>query len=173
MNEKIERPKKRRHIAMQIQRDVALAQLEALMRKVGLIADDAEISWALDHDPALELRAFNPVTGETLPAHDDPRALVWRTTVDHAVKTTGRRGESRLSKRGGDISEIAKLRRLEAHHEDFRRRMLAKDEPDLCDEVGEGVVARPGQKFKRKWASRPFPKREKPERVDRRRHALD
>lgn len=155
-----ERPQKRRSISLKTQRDVALSQLADLMKQIGMVQQEDEVQWDLDHDPALGLRQYDAQTGETSPRHDDPKFLVWRPKDQHKQKTTGRRGESKLSKRGGDISEIAKLERLEQETAEFRRRMLARDDP--AHEVGEGVVAPFGpKKTKKAWPKRPFAKRRK------------
>lgn len=45
---------------------------------------------ALDHNPALILRAFNEKTGLYTPDANDPDHLVYRTYVDHHLKTNVR-----------------------------------------------------------------------------------
>lgn len=152
-----EKPKSKAHGQ---RRSISLKnQLEAALRQLGFEPNEVQ----LDHDPALALRRVDLETGECIPAHDDPRFLVWRPKAEHLQKTTGKRGESKLSKRGGDISEAAKVKRLAEHAEDFRRRMLAPNS-DLIEEVGEGIVPPKGTKVKKAWPKRSFPKKPKPQR---------
>lgn len=90
----------------------ALNQLEAAMRKLGMIPVECTVpEWQFDHDPALGLRAVNESTGAHQPHQHDVRFLVWRPRVEHTVKTTGRRGASDLSLRDGDQAKIAKVKR--------------------------------------------------------------
>ena len=109
-----------------------MVKLHAALYQLGLEPHEVE----LDHDPALALRPIDPVTGDTVPPANDPRYLVWRTKAEHAVKTTGRRGESRLGDQAdGDIQRAAKVNR---------------------------ILVRSGAKpSKRKIPSRPFPQRKK------------
>jgi hypothetical protein len=100
---------------------------------------DGLIEW--DHCPALGLRFANPVTGELEPAPNDPRFIRPLRKREHRQKTLG--SALPLS---GDISLIAKQKRIEKEVAAFRARMLAKT---------------PGVKRPRrsKLASRPFAKR--------------
>ena len=41
----------------------------------------------LDHDPPLRVRAFNPRTGKYKPGANDHRYLVYRTELEHRLKT--------------------------------------------------------------------------------------
>lgn len=126
-----------------------LAQLHAALRQLGFEPHEVE----LDHDPALGIRPIDPETGLTIPHPNDPRFLVWRPKAEHAVKTTGRSGESRLSDQAnGDTSKAAKVKRISADQEQFRARLLAKS---------EGREPPQTSRFKRKIPSRPFPKKEK------------
>lgn len=70
----------------------------------------------LDHDPALILRYFNPVTGNYTPAANDPNHLIYRTERDHLEKTTGRKSDAErtVTTKGSDIYLKAKFRRLES-----------------------------------------------------------
>jgi hypothetical protein len=104
-----------------------------------------------DHVPALGLRGWDPEAGDTVPAANDPGAMQAKHADCHAAKTTGRRGESKLSRVGGDTSEIAKLRRLERKSAEFRQSLLSKD-------VGEPKPATP-PKRKTVWPKRKFPSR--------------
>ncbi len=114
-----------------------------------------------DHVPALQARSWDPVAEDTIPAANDPEHITAAHKDCHETKTTGRQGESKLSRRGGDIAEINKTRRLEkarlereAEIKAYRERLLATgDEPiELPD---------PKKKRKREWPKRPFPKRQK------------
>lgn len=74
---------------------------------------------ALDHDPALILRPYNPrikdVASRYTPHAHDPDALVYREKADHQQKTTGRKpGALRtVTTKGSDIGLKAKFARLE------------------------------------------------------------
>lgn len=95
-------PARRKHIGLKDQLHAALYQL-------GLEPHECQ----LDHDPALGLRVYDEATGDTIPPASDPRYLVWRPKAEHKLKTTGRKGESKLSVTGnGDVSRIAKIKRL-------------------------------------------------------------
>jgi hypothetical protein len=74
---------------------------------------------ALDHDPALILRPYNPrikdVAARYTPHAHDPSALIYRAKDDHQHKTTGRRpGAARtITTKGSDIGIKTKFARLE------------------------------------------------------------
>jgi hypothetical protein len=85
-------------------------KLAAYLREMGF-QSDAEIQW--DHDPPLELRPDNEDGTDYDPPQLDPRHIFPMLAIDHKAKTTGRRGESKLSISGnGDKSRIDKVRRL-------------------------------------------------------------
>ena len=63
----------RRAVPMRLQRDKALELCADLMRKLGMVAVDAEVAFELDHDPALVLRPVDPATGHHIPHQHDPR----------------------------------------------------------------------------------------------------
>jgi hypothetical protein len=104
-----------------------------------------------DHNPALQRRLWDLTAEDTFPPANDPEHIEAKHKDCHKAKTTGRKGESKLSISNGDAQEIAKLRRLERRRaEDFSRALLAPSE-------------RPPEntkKQKRPWPSRPFPKRQ-------------
>lgn len=106
-----------------------------------------------DHRPPIQMRSWSDELQDTLPAANDVEYIEALHKDCHKVLTTGRQGESKLSKRGGDISDVAKLRRLTRKEEDFRKRLLTKGDPD--------PVSDEDLPKKRKWPSRPFPKRKK------------
>ena len=73
----------------------------------------------LDHRPPLALRAQRAKRDGSIvymPDENDPRYMQFVTVEEHHLLTTGMRGTSKLSKRGGDMSEIAKLKRLESRN---------------------------------------------------------
>ena len=113
-----------------------------------------------DHRPPLQMRCWDPVTGDTLPPANDVAFIEAAHKDCHATVTTGRRGTSKLSKRGGDISEVAKTKRLTAEEAEFRKRLLS-NASELNDEVGEGMVPPKGTKLKKAWPKREFAKRPK------------
>lgn len=118
-------------------------KLIATLRRFGLKIEDVQY----DHNPALALRPINPHTGDTIPPANDPDFIDMLLIAEHKEKTFGRGGEKRITTADGDVGKIAKMDRVTAAQEDFRRRMLAKDQ-------GEEPPKR-----KSKWASRPFPSR--------------
>lgn len=69
----------------------------------------------IDHDPALILRQFSPVSGKYTPDANNPDYLIWREKAAHQEKTTGRRpGASRtITTKGSDIGLKTKFARLE------------------------------------------------------------
>lgn len=68
----------------------------------------------------------------------------------HSVKTNGPGGTKRATSYGGDKHANAKVDRLTEQQEEFRARLMRRDE-------GE-------PRARSKWPSRPIPKRSKPER---------
>ncbi len=135
----------RRAVPMKLQRDKALELCADLMRKLGMVAVDAEVAFELDHDPALVLRPVDPATGHHIPHQHDPRGLVWMTKEAHDRKTNGRGGERRVTTLGSDKHLAAKLDRLSDDEREFRARCLARD-------PGEPRQAkRPQQRLKRRF----------------------
>jgi hypothetical protein len=90
--------------------------LQALRWAMGL-PQDAKL--ALDHDPALILRPYNPrikdVARRYIPHAHDPDALLYREKANHQQKTTGRRpgAERTITVKGSDVGLMAKFARLE------------------------------------------------------------
>ena len=103
-----------------------------------------------DHVPAVQLRCWDPEAKDTIPPSNDEEHIFAKHVDCHAEKTFG----SKASKRGADVTEIARTKRIAKETEEFRRRMLQK----LIDP--EEPEERP-KKTKRQWPSRPFPKRDK------------
>jgi hypothetical protein len=100
-----------------------------------------------DHIPALQLRIWCDETKDTIPPANDESSIFAKHSDCHAVKTFG----TKTTKRGADVTEIARTKRIAKETEEFRRRMLAKGDPDAPSEE----VRKP----KKKWPSRPFPKK--------------
>ncbi|MDB5594168.1 MAG: uncharacterized protein JWM36_1129 [Hyphomicrobiales bacterium] len=95
-----------------------------------------------DHVPALQLRLWCEEVKDTVPAANDPAAIEAKHADCHAAKTFG----GKATKRGGDITEIARTRRLTEQQQEFRRRILSKGEEDAP------VSTKP----KSRWPTRPF-----------------
>jgi hypothetical protein len=102
-----------------------------------------------DHIPAVQLRCWDPEAKDTIPPSNDEEHIFAKHVDCHAAKTFG----SKASKRGADVTEIARTKRIAKETEEFRRRMLSRLIDDPASEQ-----ERPK---KRKWPSRPFPKRDK------------
>lgn len=117
-------------------------KLLATLRRFGLRPEDVQY----DHNPALELRPINELTGDTIPPANDPAYIDMLLIEEHKVKTFGRGGERRITTADGDIGKIAKVKRVSAKQEEFRRALLTK-------QTGEPAPR------KSKWPSRPFGKR--------------
>ena len=126
-------------------------KLIVALRAMGLEIEQVE--W--DHQPALALRDWNAATMDTIPPANDPIYIQMLRIAEHRCKTFGRGGEKRTTTHGSDLHAIAKVRRLSAKEEEFRRRILTKDTPTAflaADHTDRGKRAT-------RWPSRPFPKR--------------
>lgn len=99
-----------------------------------------------DHVPAIQLRGWDDEARDTSPRSNDPDAIEAKHTDCHKAKTTGRKGESKLNAVNGDTTLIAKQRRLEKQEEEFRRRLLTKNDVDEP----------PEQTRKYRWPKRPI-----------------
>lgn len=132
----------RRAVPMKLQRDKALELCADLMRKLGLVAVDAEVAFELDHDPALVLRPVDPATGQHIPHQHDPRGLVWMTKEAHDRKTNGRGGERRVTTAGSDKHLAAKLSRLA----EKQARIIASRARDPEDDMPAEVVSQKPQR---------------------------
>lgn len=143
------KPEKRRPVPMKVQRDVALNLCRDLMRKLGMVEVDAKVEFDLDHDPALELRSFDPETGRHIPPQHEPACLIWRTREAHRVKTTGRAGTSKAAMVNGDAQRIAKnrLRQKKRTEREAKAAALAAQEPP---------AGRLKPKPKSRWPRRPM-----------------
>jgi hypothetical protein len=139
----------RKAIPTRVKLDVVIRQsglCKTCGSKLGTL-DETEF----DHVPALQLRLWDTEAEDTLPKANDPEHIEAKHRDCHAQKTSGRKGESKLSAVGGDTRTIAKVRRLAKAHDEFRRRVLsAEREPE-----------QEPPKRKYRWPKRPFPKRPK------------
>lgn len=118
-------------------------RLDAALLALGLDPSNVEF----DHCPSLGIRPYDPVTGLYSPDANDSRYIMPRAKADHARKTNG--DHVPLS---GDLSLIAKAKRLDEKHQAFRDRITAKT-------TGRRDGDREAKKRKRKWPKRSFPKR--------------
>lgn len=100
-----------------------------------------------DHVPALQLRCWDPDLLDSIPAANDPEYIQAKHKDCHKAKTTGRKGESKLNAIHGDTAQIAKLRRVTQSEIEFRRRLLAKGEPEPEEDKPQR---------KSRWPKRPF-----------------
>jgi hypothetical protein len=80
-----------------------------------------------DHDPALALRPWDDEKQDFIPPQHDPDYIVIRTEPAHDKKTNGNDATSH----GSDKHAIAKVDRVGEAEEAFRRRLLAKADPDI------------------------------------------
>jgi hypothetical protein len=126
--------KRRKTIPWRVKCEVALSRLGLTIREV-----------EFDHTPPLAMREWCPRAKDTIPPANAAEHIQILLIEEHRRKTTGRRGESRLSISGdGDVSRIRKAERL--REKEFRRRVLSPV-----------TTAEPtGQRPKRKIPSRPF-----------------
>lgn len=103
-----------------------------------------------DHVPALQLRCWDPQAEDTIPPANDVEHIFAKHIDCHAAKTFG----SKASKRGADVTEIARTKRIARETEAFRQRILAKNDPD---------AEPPPDRRKTRWPKRPFQNRGKNE----------
>jgi hypothetical protein len=103
-----------------------------------------------DHVPAVQLRCWDPEAKDTIPPSNDVDSIFAKHVDCHAAKTFG----SKASKRGADVTEIARTKRIAKETEAFRKRILAKGDPE---------AAQPPARPKKQWPKRPFQKRGKDE----------
>jgi hypothetical protein len=102
-------------------------KLAVALRMLGFTKDD-QVQY--DHDPALALRDWDEVNHDFIPPQLDPEAIVIKTKPAHRTKTTGRKGEAKVTSYGSDAHAIAKIDRLQKEQAEFRARLLAKDSGD-------------------------------------------
>lgn len=150
---------KRRTPPMAVKLQSALNQLEDCMRRLGMVQVEEKVdAWEFDHDPPLELRAVDEVSGEHRPHQHDVRFLVWRPKKAHRQKTTGRKGESKLSIGDGDAQKIAKVRRRDKKRAAEAAAAAKAEFPDLPLDCRNEIRSNSdAPKKKRKIQSRGFP----------------
>lgn len=137
----------RKAIPTKVKLQVVLSQ-GGLCKSCGQRINDVE-NCRFDHRPPIQLRCWDPEAQDTVPGVNDPEAIEALHKDCHDIKTTGRRGESRLSARDGDVAAIAKVRRITKDQEAYRKRMLAKGDPDAEE-------PEPKAKPKFRWPKRSF-----------------
>ena len=95
----------------------ASVKIEACLLLLGFPRDRLkDIQW--DHDPAIQIRPLGECGTDYDPPQLSPAHIFPMLKEDHLLKTTGRRGESKLSVSGnGDVSRVAKIKRLESEEE--------------------------------------------------------
>lgn len=98
-----------RGFGMIVDRDSGEALDVYLDRQLALLAlyldsDNLLVPLHLDHDPALCNRKFSERTGRYTPAANDPNFLIYRTKLDHDLKT-------RVRGDGAQLSDLAMLRK--------------------------------------------------------------
>lgn len=132
-----------------------IVKLEVVIRQHSLCATCGErlgklVDIEFDHFPALQLRCWDAEAKDTTPQANDPEHIFAKHADCHAAKTFG----SKASKRGGDVTEIARTKSIAKSTEEFRRRILAKIDPDA-------EVDQPVRRPKKQWPSRPFARKAK------------
>ncbi|WP_051346254.1 hypothetical protein [Bradyrhizobium sp. th.b2] len=129
-------------------------KLEVVIRQHSLCTSCGErlgklVDTQFDHVPAIQLRCWDAEAKDVTPRSNDPEFIFAKHVDCHAKKTFGSSEE--LTR--GDVTEIARTKRIAKDTEEFRRRMLAKVDPDV--ETPEP------RRRKTTWPKRPFPKRGK------------
>lgn len=117
-----------------------LVKLHAALYALGLDPKDTEF----DHHPALAFRE-RTADGGYIPDENDPHFIVPRSKADHRTKTSGRRGEKKVTAAGSDVHAAAKIKRLAPQQTAFQQRLLAKAAGD--------------EKPKSRWPRRPMGKK--------------
>jgi hypothetical protein len=99
-------------------------KLAVALRALGFKPEDKV---QFDHDPALALREWDQEKQDFIPPQHDPEYIVIRTEPAHDRKTNG----SGATSHGSDKHVIAKIDRVGEAEKAFRRRLLAKSDPDI------------------------------------------
>ena len=114
-----------RPLVKDVRKDIPLrVKLAVALRMLGFIKGQRV---DFDHDPALGLRDWDEATQDFIPPQLDPEFITIRSKPAHDIKTNGNGATSY----GSDKHAIAKIDRVSADAEAFRRRMLAKVDPDI------------------------------------------
>lgn len=91
--------------------------LDRLLTGLSLYFENLFQPLHLDHDPALTNREFNPRTKKYKPDANDPRFLIYRTKLDHDLKTRVRGDGAQLS----DLALRRKFKRIEKRQREGKR----------------------------------------------------
>jgi hypothetical protein len=102
-------------------------KLAVALRMLGFTKEDQV---QFDHDPALGLREWDEEKRDFIPPQLDPEFIVIRTKAAHRTKSSGRKGEAKVTSYGSDQHAIAKLDRLQQDQAAFRAKLLAKDQDE-------------------------------------------
>lgn len=140
----------RKAIPTTVKLDVVIRQegrCKTCNEKLGSLADTQ-----FDHTPAIQLRVWCEEIRDTAPASNDPDYIEAKHKDCHAVKTFGSQNKH-ASKRGADVTEIARTKRLTSKEIEFRNRLLSKAEEETPKETPA--------KGKTRWPKRSFPQRKK------------
>ena len=114
-----------RPLVRNVRKDITLrVKLAVALRMLGF-AKGQRIDF--DHDPALGLRDWDEAAQDFIPPQLDPELITIRSKPAHDVKTNGNGATSY----GSDKHAIAKIDRVSEAVEAFRKRMLAKVDPDV------------------------------------------
>lgn len=95
-----------------------------------------------EHDPALELRAYDEATRTYDPPANDPRYIkLWRQEC-HQKKTHGPGAERRVTTKGSDNHTARRIARLQAKQERHLAAMRSKGMPEEPDQKGGDTMAK-------------------------------
>lgn len=83
-------------------------KLHACLLLLGYSEEEIKHGIQWDHFPALGLRVISTVTGELVPAPNDPKYIRPMRAPDHKTKTFG----TRATTAGSDVHAIAKVKRI-------------------------------------------------------------
>jgi hypothetical protein len=139
-------------------------KLAVALRMLGFTKED-QVQY--DHDPALGLREWDEEKQDFIPAQLDPESIVIRTKPAHRTKTSGRKGEAKVTSYGSDAHAIAKIDRVQKDQAAFRGRLLAKDAGDRSPEQTRPKAKIPSRNFSgghRPLRGKPFQSRRTVER---------
>lgn len=103
------------------------AYLQGIVGPNGQVLHKGEGHW--DHDPALELRAYNPTTKKYTPEANDPRYIRYMAIKPHDVKTHGPGGEKRITTKGSDNHTAKHYGDLSASEKAHREKMAKAGKP--------------------------------------------
>lgn len=82
----------------------SVAYLDRLLLTLSLCFESCFQPMVLDHDPALCNRQFSKRSGKYKPDANDPKFLIYRTKLDHDLKT-------RVRGDGAQLADLAMLRK--------------------------------------------------------------